>query len=223
MIRKRLSGLQNAQIRVDVAQKKGIIQLIEAMSDTIVGGMRSVQIAKEYKTRTPTGALPPKKATPTVQNISVSSDAAWQKMQNIPLPGGEGRWALSLEAQKKDSLFCKILQDVVKQGGLFAPMIGLPGITMSALQSFNLLYGAIHAQPVQVIQSNPLRVFATKDAYQNTGSPGSGHRDPAAKRDVHFDSIRAVTDIRPIERPRGDAGPSGSCEYLTESQTPGPR
>jgi hypothetical protein len=44
---------------------------------------------------------------------------------------------------------------------------------MSALQSFNTLYGAIHAEPVQIIKSNPLRVFATQDAVNKTGSPGS--------------------------------------------------
>ena len=54
-------------------------------------------------------------------------------MQSIPLPGGEGRWALNLEAQKKDSLFGKVLENLVKEGGQFAPAIGLPGIAMTAL------------------------------------------------------------------------------------------
>ena len=94
-------------------------------------------------------------------------------MQNIILPSGQGRWALNVEAQKKDSLFHKILQTIIGGLGQFAPMIGLPGIAMSALQSFNALYGAIHAFPVQVIKSNPQRVFATQDALQKTGSPES--------------------------------------------------
>jgi hypothetical protein len=109
----------------------------------------------------------------SVQNISISSDAAWQKMQSIPLPGGEGRWALNLEAQKKDSLFCKVLQNLVKEGNLFAPMLSLPGIAMSALNSFNTLYGALHAEPVQIIKSNPVRVFATQSAIDSTGASAS--------------------------------------------------
>jgi len=97
-------------------------------------------------------------------------------MQSIPLPAGEGRWALNLEAQKKDSLFYKMLQMVIKDGGQFAPMIGLPGIAMSALQSFNVLYGAIHTKPVSIIQSHPIPVFATQDAYgaQGSGSAATG-------------------------------------------------
>jgi hypothetical protein len=163
---KTFERVQNAQLRVDVAQKTGILPIIEAMAYTVVGAMRSVQVQTK-------GTAAQRKSQPTVQNISVSSDATWQKMQNIPLPGGEGRWALNLEAQRKDSLFCKVLQNVVKQGGMFAPVLGLPGIAMSALQSFNNLYGALHASSVNVIQSAPLRVFATQQAVQKTGVLGS--------------------------------------------------
>jgi hypothetical protein len=94
-------------------------------------------------------------------------------MQNIPLPAGEGRWALNLEAQKKDSLFCKVLQHFVKETGLFVPMLGFPGIAVSALNSFNNIYGVLHAGTVPIIQGNPVRVFATQEAVQRTGAPGS--------------------------------------------------
>jgi len=160
---KTFDRLQNAQLRVDVVQRTAIVPVIEAMAYTVVSGMMSLRQQLNPKLPKP----------PVIQNVSVPSDPTWQKMQNIILPGGEGRWALNLEAQKKDSLFCKVLQNVVKEGGLFAPMIGLPGIAMSALQSFNVIYGAIHAEPVQVMQSNPVRVFATQKAIQDTGSPGS--------------------------------------------------
>jgi hypothetical protein len=160
--------LQNAQIRVDVAQKTAILPIVEAMAYTVVAGMRSLQ--SQAPSSQKGGAAKPKI---TIQNISVDSDTAWQKMQNIPLPGGEGRWAFNLEAQKKDSLFGKVLQNLMKETGLFVPVIGLPGIVMSALQSFNLLYGAMHAQPVSIMKGNPVRVFATQEAYQKTGAPGS--------------------------------------------------
>ena len=163
---KTFERVQNAQLRVDVAQKTGVLPVLEAMAYTVVGAMKSVQVTAK-------GTAAQKKSQPVVQNISVSSDATWQKMQNIPLPGGEGRWALNLEAQRKDSLFCKVLQNVVKEGGMFAPVLGLPGIAMSALQSFNNLYGALHASSVNVIQSAPLRVFATQEAIHKTGVLGS--------------------------------------------------
>ena len=162
--------LENAQIRVDVAQRTAILPIIEAMAYTVVGGLRTGQM-EEAKSSAPATA---KKTTiPTIQNISVDSDAAWQKMQNIPLPTGEGRWALNLEAQRKDSLFCQVFSNVVKMAGQFSPFIGLPGIALSALNSFNTLYGAMHARPVQVIQAPPTSVFATQEAISRTGSPGA--------------------------------------------------
>ena len=166
---KTFQRLQNAQIRVDVAQKTAIIPILEAMAYTVVAGMHSLQTQGPAKADLRTA----KKTPSTVQSISVSSDAAWQKMQNIPLPAGEGRWALNLEAQRRDSLFCKVLQNVVKESGLFVPMLGLPGIAMSALNSFNIIYGALHAGTVPIIKGNPVRVFATQEAVQRTGAPGS--------------------------------------------------
>ena len=161
--------LQNAQIRVDVAQRTGIIPILEAMAYTVVGGMHSVR--GEIASSSNSGTA--RKAPATVQSISVNSDAAWQKMQNIPLPGGEGRWALNLEAQKKDSLFCQVLQSIVKEAGLFMPMLGFPGIVMSALNSFNSIYGVLHAGTVSIIKGYPVRVFATQEAVQRTGASGS--------------------------------------------------
>lgn len=169
---KTFERLQNAQLRVDIAQKTGIIPLIEAMGYMVVGAMSSVK-AKAPAAKGSAASAAKKPAAATVQNISISSDTAWQKMQSIPLPGGEGRWALNLEAQKKDSLFCKVLQNLVKEGNLFAPALSLPGIAMSALNSFNTLYGALHAEPVQIIQSNPVRVFATQEALESTGATAS--------------------------------------------------
>ena len=171
--RKTFERLQNAQIRVDVAQRTGIIPILEAMAYTVVGGMRSVRAAIPSTSKSTTKSTTATKAPPTVQSISVSSDAAWQKMQNIPLPSGEGRWALNLEAQRKDSLFCKVMQNVVKEAGLFVPMLGFPGIVMSALNSFNTIYGVLHAGTVPIIKGNPVRVFATQEALQRTGAPGS--------------------------------------------------
>jgi len=166
---KTLQRLQNAQIRIDVAQKTAIIPILEAMVYTVVGGMRSAEGEEPGKS----GSKTAKKGPATVQSINASSDAAWQKMQNIPLPAGEGRWALNLEAQKKDSLFCKVLQHFVKDTGLFVPMLGLPGIAVSALNSFNNIYGVLHAGTIPIIKGNPVRVFATQEAVQRTGAPGS--------------------------------------------------
>lgn len=168
---KTFQRVQNAQIRVDVAQKTPIVPVIEAMCYTLVAGMSSA--AQKAKAKSSAKSSSKSNAHPTVQNISISSDADWQKMQNVPLKGGEGRWALNLEAQRKDSLFGKVLQEVVKQAGLFTPVLGFTGIALSALQSFNLFYGLLHSEPVEIIKSAPVPVWATQEAFQRTGSAGN--------------------------------------------------
>jgi hypothetical protein len=166
--------LQNAQIRVDVVQKTSIIPAIEAMAYTVIGAMDTSESDElNKKSPTSTAATAAKKRVQSIQNINLGSDSAWQKMQNVLLPKGEGRWALNLEAQRKDSLFCKVLRNMVTISGQFAPVMGLPGVAVSALQSFNALYGALHSRPVTIIEAPPTRIFATQQAYQNTGSPGA--------------------------------------------------
>ncbi len=160
-----LDSLQNAQVRLDVLQKNSILPVMEAMAYTVVAGM----LSSEGQAGTASSSANPS----SVQNVSINSNPAWQKMRNIILPGGEGRWALNLEAQKKDSPFFKLMQNVIRDNGRFAPVIGFPGVAMSALQSFNVLYGALHTESVPIIKSNPLRVFATQEAIQKTGAPGS--------------------------------------------------
>jgi len=175
--------LQNAQIRLDVAQKNGILPELEAMAYTLVSGMLSSNGGTSHSPKAASSegkgkssgskSSGGKSGSGSIQSIAVDSDAAWQKMQNVILPGGEGRWALNLEAQKKDSFMYKFLRTVMSNVGQFAPVVGLPGIAVSALQSFNVLYGAMHAQPVAIIKSNPMRMFATKQALQGTGAPGA--------------------------------------------------
>jgi hypothetical protein len=177
--------LQNAQLRVDVAQKKSILPVIEAMAYTAVSGMlpsgqkkssgSSGGSSKSGNSTAKSSSSGKSGGSGSVQNVAIESDPTWQKMQSIILPGGEGRWALNLEAQKKDSLFYKVMQLLVKNSGQFFPMIGLPGIAVSALQSFNVLYGAIHSEPVSIIKSPPIRVFATQEALQSTGAPGAAN------------------------------------------------
>jgi hypothetical protein len=53
------------------------------------------------------------------------------------------------------------------------PMLGFPGIALSALNSFNTIYGVLHEGTVPIIKGNPVRVFATQEAVQRTGAPGS--------------------------------------------------
>ena len=140
--------LQSAQLRLDFVQNISIVDLIDTMAWTAVALLRP---DKQNK-------LPP------IQSLSFDPSTAWKKMQNIVLPKGQGRWAVNLYAQRGDSFWSRLLQVLNKEVGRFAPVLGLPGISTIALQSFNEFYGAFHSRPEYLFRSNPVPVFATASA-----------------------------------------------------------
>jgi len=146
--------LQNAQLRLDIMQNQPILSILEIMAWTAVATLNPSKSNK----------LPP------LQNLSFNPETSTTKMQNIVLPGGEGRWAMNLYAQRKESLFYQIVQNVVKDFGKFVPVLSLPGITAVALDSFNHLYAALHNRPEYLFRMNPVPVFATASALTSSGA-----------------------------------------------------
>jgi len=174
--------VQNAQVRVDVHQAKPILDVLEAMGWTMVSGMLPMRSESKGKQKSPSGQGSGAKAPGgkpsaarggSIQNVIVESNSDWQKMQNIILPGGEGRWTVNIVAQKKDSFLHTLLKRILQETGQLSTMISLPGIAMSALHSFDLFYSWFHEKPVHVMKGSPLRVFATQDSVQRTGPAGS--------------------------------------------------
>lgn len=146
--------LQSAQLRLDFVQDVSIVDLIDTMAWTAVAVLRPDKQKK----------LPP------IQDLSFDPSTAWKKMQNIVLPRGQGRWAVNLYAQKADGFFSQLLQVLNKEIGRFAPVLGLPAVSLTALQSFNQFYGAFHSKPDYLFRSNPVPVFGTANAVKQGAS-----------------------------------------------------
>jgi len=141
---------QNAQIRIDVLQTNSIIELLDQIAWTAI---LYAQPKKEAK-------LPP------VQSLAFDSTAAWQKMQNILLPKGEGRWALNFYVEKADNLLVRALKVAGKEADRWNPFFVFPGLFVKSLQSFNEIYGYFHSRPDHIYQSNPVPVYATRQALE---------------------------------------------------------
>jgi hypothetical protein len=152
--RETFERLQSAQLRIDFVQDHKIIEMLDMMAWTAVAVLRPDKQKK----------LPP------IQSLSFDPASTWDKMQNILLPRGQGKWAVNLYAQRSEGLFSQILNVLTKEIGRFAPVLGLPGVSVTALQSFNQLYGALHNRPEYLLQSNPVPVFATAAAAKQSGS-----------------------------------------------------
>lgn len=90
-------------------------------------------------------------------------------MQKILLPGGTGHWALNLFIQNKASRLVRSLSSISNEVGRFAPILGLPAISVSALQAFTGFYGYFQPSTKFVFNSVPTRVLATAKASKSIG------------------------------------------------------
>jgi hypothetical protein len=76
----------------------------------------------------------------------------------------------------------------------------------------NNIYGVLHAGTVPIIKGNPVRVFATQEAVQRTGAPGSVTGILLQERHLHFDAGQTVAVNGSIEEPYRDARTIGAGE-----------
>jgi hypothetical protein len=155
---KLFENLQSSQFRVDVIQRKAVLEFLDPMAWTAIAAMFPRENGK----------------MPKLQDTSFDPGATWQKMQNMRLPGGTGRWAFNFTLQAKESLFSQILKEATSEIGRFAPVIGLPAISVGALSAFTSFYAMVHpASSRAVFQHMPVDVYATGPSWQaRTSSVG---------------------------------------------------
>jgi hypothetical protein len=146
--RQTFDKLQSAQLRIDMVQTIPIVQYLEPMAWT--------SLAALFPNKS--GKLPP------LQNLSFNPGDTWQKMQQIVLPGGAAQVAINLSMAHKESTFMTILQTLTTEIDKFAPVLGLPAISVTALKGFTSLYGAWEQRTTFLLNSLPVRAFATQAA-----------------------------------------------------------
>jgi hypothetical protein len=147
--RSQFQQLQSAQLRIDVVQTKSLMQdLLDPMAWTSLATMFPDS----------SGSLPP------MQNLSFDPGAASRGMKQVILPGGSGQWAVNLSMAHKQSAFVGILQTITGAVGKFAPIVGLPAISVEALQGFSDLYGRFEQRTTFLLNSFPQLGFATQQA-----------------------------------------------------------
>jgi hypothetical protein len=150
--RAQFKSLQSAQLRIDVVQTKSLMQnLLDPMSWTSLAGLFPGNNS---------GELPP------MQNLSFSPGSASNSMaaKQVVLPGGSGQWAVNLSMVHKESTFGSVLQMVCGAADRWAPIVGLPAISITALQGFSSLYGAFEQRTTFLLNSFPQLAFATRQA-----------------------------------------------------------
>lgn len=155
---KLFENLQSSQFRVDVIQKKAVLNFLDPMAWTAIAAMFPRENGK----------------MPKLQDTGFDPGSTWQKMQSMRLPGGSGRWAFNFTLQAKESMFSQLLKTATTEIGRFAPVIGLPAISVGALSAFTSFYAFVHpASSKSVFQHMPVDVFATAKSWEaQTSSVG---------------------------------------------------
>jgi hypothetical protein len=147
--RAQFQSLQSAQLRIDVVQEKSLLQdLLDPMAWTSLASLFPDS----------SGSVPP------LQNLSFDPGAASAKMKQVVLPGGSGQWAVNLSMVHKESAFGSALQTIVGAVGKFAPIVGLPAISVEALQGFSSMYGVFEQRTTFLLNSFPQLAFTTQQA-----------------------------------------------------------
>jgi hypothetical protein len=147
--RAQFQRLQSAQLRIDVVQTKSLMQ-------TILDPMAWTSLASLFPDSS--GSVPP------LQNLSFDPGSSQKSMKQVVLPGGSGQWAVNLSMVHKQSAFGSALQTITGALGKFAPIVGLPAISVEALQGFSSMYGAFEQRTTFLINSFPQLAFATQQA-----------------------------------------------------------
>jgi len=156
--RTQFQALQSAQLRIDVVQTKSLMQsLLDPMSWTSLAGLFPGNKS---------GQLPP------MQNLSFNPGSSSNSLaaKQVILPGGSGQWAVNLSMVHKESTFGTVLQMVCGAADKFAPIVGLPAISVQALQGFSQLYGAFEQRTTFLLNSFPQLAFATRQARAAAGT-----------------------------------------------------
>lgn len=138
----KFENLQSAQLRLDLAQNKNMLDIADKLAWASVAALFPKQ-----------GKLPP------LQDLTFNSTST----SDVFLPGGKGMVGVNVSMTRRQSWLYQHLQEIVTATGKFSPILGLPAISLSALNGFYLFYGYLENRTHFLFQTaSPQPVFTTQ-------------------------------------------------------------
>jgi uncharacterized membrane protein YgcG len=187
--------LQSAQLRIDVLQRKSLLNLLDPMAWTCLAAL--------YPDKA--GQLPP------MQDLSFDPGSAWEKMQKIILPGGSGQLAVNVSMAHRESAFVAVLKTINSEVGRFAPVLGLPAISTTALNSFCTLYGSLEQRTTFLLNGFPQQAYTTRGARASANTTAGMNLVPGDYVLVpHAYAAQLEPSFQKVELRQGFLVPKGS-------------
>jgi hypothetical protein len=145
------ANLKTGALRIDLEQGKPQNALMDALVRSAVAALNPDKAGK----------LPP------LAELKFDPATTWGKARSIPVPGGGGYWTWNFFVQKRDSLLSRISQ-LVGAAAKFTPVLGLPGLAVTAMKAFNNFFGFVQANARSnwLFQAASIPVVATKEVRQ---------------------------------------------------------
>ncbi len=152
---------KGGSLRIDVQQQEPLAGLLEKLAWTSISGLVPGEKGK----------------LPDLSSLKFDPGSSWGQLQQIPLPGGEGRWTWNFFLQREQSVWGKILKVVhsgVTAGApqAFFGVLGLPAIGLSALEQVDKLVAYLTNIRDQewLFKSPAFYVGTTKKACKHIGT-----------------------------------------------------
>jgi hypothetical protein len=147
--------LHSAQLRFDIHQSHKFLDVLPVLAWTSLAAIFPEK----------SGKLPP------IQGLNFTSSTEESAVDKILLPAGMGTIAVNLSTAKKASTLYNILQAIAKDARVFTPVLGLPAISIVALEAFTALYAHIEQHTTFLMSSGPASVVVTQDAWNSPDRP----------------------------------------------------
>jgi len=147
--------LRAASLRLDLQQQKPMVPILGVFSWSVMAAIFSKKAS----------SLPP------ISNLSLDNGA---KMQNVPLPGGTGKWTWNVFVQHESSPLSRFIKFALQEAEKFSPLLSLPAITTPTLQAVDKIYSYWQAK------ASSKWLFNSRDIDVCATAEGRAQLDPAS-------------------------------------------
>jgi hypothetical protein len=158
-----LAKLQTGTLRIDVKQVTPLPGLPEALAWTAMATLA-------YKKKG--------QAVPTLDSAKFDPGTAWGDFQKIPLTAGLGFWSWNFFMKSREGFWGNLLDHLfatLKTVEPVLPLLGIPGIAVSALKFVDQIVGAVQAQgdSTWMFKGLEIPVCTTAQSFTAAGAPGA--------------------------------------------------
>ena len=115
------------------------------------------------------------------------------------MPGGSGQLAVNVSVAHRESNFVAVLKTINSEINRFAPILGLPAISTTALNSFCTLYGSLEQRTTFLLNAFPQQAYTTRGARASSNTSAGPNLVPgdyvlvphvyATQLEPHFQSL----------------------------------